>query len=174
MRLFLCLAVLLAKPPDVPSAVEPLWKKVVPKAEAPVSLGWRYQLTPPIPAQWPPKAKSAPVIIYAWGTATDPSMRDGERSSAPFASVELKPDGSVKATPLTRGLEKLETQGVHPITAAESRQMTADILDAARAGQMDALKATWCLWRHHHAVVSRHLEQRHSAFFAALHCDVGG
>lgn len=133
-------------------------------------MSWDLRLTPALPAQWPPTSNSAPVVRYAYGAAFDPSIH-GERNSAPFAMVEIAGDGATKVTQLTKALEQLEIQGVRPITKGEAELQSGDLIAPARAGQMSSLRVPWCTWKRNHGVVSKHLEQKHAAFFEALQCD---
>jgi hypothetical protein len=162
---------MLASAPDVTAQVEAVWKPLQPRVAANARpVGWSWRLTPAIPAEWPPKSNAAPVIRYAYAAAFDPSISDGERTSAPFASVELAPDGAAKVTAISKELGKLEIQGVQPITKDEAERLKSDLVEPARAGQMSNLRVSWCLWLKYNGVVGAQLKAKHPSFFDALEC----
>ncbi len=155
---------------DLTSLIDPLWKAVTPKpTERPVS--WRYELTPALPAQWPPTSNAAATVRYAYGAGLDPSLRDAELHSAPFVRVELASDGTTKVSRLSTALEAIAPQGFHPISRGEAELQSIDLTEAASTGQMSSLRAPWCLWLRNHGVVGAHLTTKHPAFFGALKCE---
>ena len=156
---------------DVTAQLDPVWKSVLPKATPGPPVIWGYRLSPAVPAEWPMTTKEGAVVRYAFGAAQDVSLRDGERVSAPFALVELAPDGSATVKQLTKSLEKIEVQGVRPITREAAEAQSGDLVEAARTGQSAALRKTWCAWKKNNGVAARHVVARHTAFFAALQCE---
>ncbi|MFO0599470.1 MAG: hypothetical protein U0228_29460 [Myxococcaceae bacterium] len=150
--------------------LEAIWKTLKPDtAAAKVPISWSWRLTPAIPAEWPAKPP-ATVVRYAYAVAMDISISDGERNSAPFARLEIAPDGTTKVTALVKTLGPSEIQGVKPITREEAAKQSGDGVDVARAGSLEKLNELWCTWRRYHGVVGSKLEPMHQAFFAALAC----
>lgn len=167
MTRLLLLAVLTAA--DVSSQLDALWKSLEPKSERPMS--WSVRLTPAVPSRWTPRSNDAPVVRYAYAAAIDPSLMDGERTSAPFAKLEIEADGTTTVSKLSPVLGPLELQGVKPISRSEADLMAADLIEPARKGQMSSMRVQWCTWKKYHGVVAQHLAAKHPAFFDALACD---
>lgn len=168
MTRLLVLGVLMAA--DVSAQLDALWKSLEPKAgERPLS--WSVRLTPALPAEWTPKSNDAPVVRYAYAAGFDPSVSDGERTTPPFAKLEIAPDGTTKVTKLLETVGKLEIQGVKPISRGEADLQSGDLLEPARKGQLSSLRVPWCTWKKYHGVVAQHLAARHPAFFDALACE---
>lgn len=171
MATSLLVIAMLAAAPDVTAEVDAIWKPLQPAPVTGKPTSWSWRLTPAIPAEWTPKSNSAPVIRYAYAAMFDPSLHDGERTTAPFAMIEIAPDGSTKVSGTMKTLGKLEVQGVKPITKDEADRMKGDLIEPARAGQMGSLRMPWCLWLRYNGVVGADLKTRHPEFFAALKCD---
>ena len=167
MTRLLVLGVLMAA--DLSAQLDALWRSLEPKGGRKVT--WAVRLTPALPAEWTPKSNDAPVVRYAYAAAFDPSLSDGERTSPPFARLEIAPDGTTRVTKLTDTLGKLEIQGVKPITRSEADLQSGDLIEPARKGQLSSLRVPWCTWKKRHAVVARHLAAQHPAFFDALACE---
>lgn len=168
MTRLLVLGVLMAA--DVTAQLDAMWKSLEPKgSERPLS--WTVRLTPALPAEWTPKSNDAPVVRYAYAAAFDPSLSDAERTSPPFAKLELGPDGTTRVTKLADSLGKVEVQGFSPISKSEAELQAGDLIEPARKGQMTFLRVPWCSWKKHHGVVAQHLAAKHPAFFEALACE---
>lgn len=169
LRALLMLTVLSAS--DVTPQIEAIWKGLRPGEITGRPTSWSWRMTPAVPAEWPPKSNAAPVIRYVYAAMADPTvLRDAERTSPPFASVEIAADGTAKVSALVKELGATEPQGFKPVTKDEAERLKADLIEPARAGQMSSMRAQWCTWLRYNGVVGQHLAAKHKSFFDALEC----
>ena len=163
-----------APPMNFDALVEPEWAKVVkPSTKAPPpGVMWRFRVAPPLPSEWPMTKKST-FVRWVFAAGMDVGLHDGERVAAPWARIDTAADGASKLTVLTKTLSSADIQGVKPISKAEADLVTGvfETSAALEAGQLAALKPSWCAWLKYNGVIAAKLEPNHAAFFTALACD---
>jgi hypothetical protein len=172
----LLLLALGAAPMNLEALIDPAWKQVKPKPPGISMKGpgpsWRYRVAPPMPSDWPMTPKST-IVRWVFAAAIDYGLSDGERVAAPWARIDVAPDGTAKLTVVSKALEGNDIQGVKPImkTEADLVRKVFETSDALRAGDLAAVKEPWCKWLQYNGVIAAKLKPKHEAFFTALACD---
>jgi hypothetical protein len=158
-----------ASPMTFDDLLAPAWKALA-RSPAP-TVFWDHRVAPPLPADWPMTPTST-VVRWVYAAGRDSTLRDGERIAAPWARIDLGPDGAPKLSTVSKALEVVDTQGVRPLSKveAEGLKQLVDAEAALRKNDLAAVRAGYCGWISMNGAIARRLEPKHAAFFAALDC----
>lgn len=163
-----------APPMNFDELVEPAWAKLSKPSTTtkPPGVMWRFRVAPPLPSEWPMTAKST-LVRWVFAAGMDVGLHDGERVAAPWARIDTAADGTSKLTVVTKTLDGADIQGVKPISKAEAELVTGVFQtgEALKAGDVAALKPSWCAWLQYNGVIAAKLKPNHQSFFTALACD---
>ncbi len=173
----------------VEQLVKAEWEKIPkplpPGADNPGSaawIGWSYQISPPIPAAWPPDGKGV-LYYYAYATGFQPAaLIDAERLGPVWARVKVDATGqeALQVEVLAKEINVVGTIGVRPLTQEEiavydtGDAVAAQVCEASRKTDAKGLDAPsvrkyYCAWSKDSGV-GENIRRYHPEFFKWLGC----
>jgi hypothetical protein len=169
---------------EVESLVKAEWTKIrakLPRAGSPQEFtSWEYQLTPPIPAAWPPDGQGV-VYYYAFAYGTRMDLRDAQLVAVPWARITVDGESTPRLEILEKEIKQVGIQGVRPLRkeeieifaqrAAVEEQIRKLATKTFLAGiDPQPLREFFQFWCSTHGVVAEQLRPRHPQFFAWVGC----
>jgi hypothetical protein len=171
----------------VEAMVKEEWKKIEATIEPAASpqdfMGWRYALSPAIPAAWPPDGKGS-VYYYAFAYGLNPTrLADAEFVAAPWLRVKV--DAIGKSAPqleiLTKKIKEIGIQGVRPLEAEElgvlkqAKQVEEQVYKLTQATSLRSVdsvtvKQHYQLWCSTQGAIAEQLRPQHKKFFDWVGC----
>jgi hypothetical protein len=169
---------------EVDSLVQAEWKKLrdkLPRAASPQEFtSWEYQLTPPIPAAWPPDGQGI-VYYYAFAYGTRMDLRDAQSFAAPWARITVEGESAPRLEILEKAIQQVGIQGVRPLREEEARILSQRAVVEGQIHRLTAktslagidprpLREYFQFWCSTHGVIAEQLRPRHPQFFAWAGC----
>jgi hypothetical protein len=169
---------------EIESLVQAEWKKLRDKLPRPASpqesASWEYQLTPAIPAAWPPDGKGI-VYYYAFAYGTRMDLRDAQPVAAPWARITSGGQSAPRLEILKKEIKQIGIEGVRPLRQEEikifDQRATVDgeIRNLASKTSLAGIdpkrvRQFFQFWCSTHGVIAEQLRPRHPQFFAWVGC----
>ena len=170
---------------ELADLVESEWRRLKSQPPADKSVpgfAWAYRFTPAFPLVWPPTSRGG-VVYYGvpYGLAAG-RVSDGEYVGEAWVKVEVVSGGSARVSVLSKKIQTLGIQGVHPLGADEIRverehaqgpEHLAALTRLPLAGdpRTPQIRSYYCSWARHQALFAKYLATAYqSDFFSWLAC----
>jgi hypothetical protein len=165
------------------SLLDTEWRKRQPRqnvspgsAAGPTWPSWHYELTPPLPGEWPPTPRTA-AYYYAYATGRSISLADATYVAAPWARIRLDRHGTVAFESLSAEIREIGIQGMGPLDEegraawdlSESAQERLISLCALPKGEEAAqIRTFYEVWVNGNGQIVDALRPYHAKFFQWL------
>ena len=169
---------------EVELLVKAEWKKIsdkLPSAASPHEFtSWDYEITPAIPASWPPDGKGV-VYYYAYAYGMRMNLMDAQLVAAPWGRIIWDGKSVPRLEILEKEIKQIGTQGVRPLRKEEIKmfdqraaveEQIRNLASRTSLAGIDSkpLRQFFQFWCSTNGVIAEQLRPQHPEFFDWVGC----